>query len=724
MKSPTITIVSELPVDQQPELKGKVEKKSGKRVGYNYIIIKSYKESQKNDVVKCLYIKSLTNFGFCVIKEGSYGDTKDKHGRDIIDRLKWQQQLHQQLHGKIRMPKLLSHFEERGNYYLVIEHIKGKALQKVCAENRKELRQSIIKGGKLGMRFLDYLIQIAGILETLHAEQIVHRDATPNNYMILPNGKVILIDMELSYSLAQQYPSPAFQLGTYGYMSKQQEATLTPTPSEDTFALGAIMFQIWSGISPGKLVNEPVDTLIKKIDFFIPDRQMADLVTQCLLPEDDRRPNATQIRQTLQRCKTDFKYKIARPITSPEKLLREEIMSTVQDTILTLSTPLFADEYKGWFFDDMKPPPQEDKHRLRKKWYASYNRGVSGVIYMLAQAKRVGLDVTATIPFVEKGLDLINHKYITRSKNAATGLHFGSDGIAVALAAAFRERLIDPSAEYLNWIDLLLQKPNKDNDITNGIAGQGVANLACGTFLSRNPMLERLSGYAEKLVSQQHPDGCWINGYLRGKYLRKRKKKVTRGYAEGMAGIIYFLLEYGHRNNHQPSISAAKRGLQWLIKKSKSRNNTVRWLSSRGQELNDGLSDGLSGIALTFIKAYQFTGEAIYRQYAINTLRGIPEKITDGNIGQRGGLAGLGEAYVEAYLILKDETWLQRAGWIAQVIMYLKKQHPTHGPYWLVEQERHPTASFMTGNSGVMHFLLRYCNPKKINFPLMIHSDS
>src|SRR5690242_18097136 len=104
----------------ETESKGKVEKKAGKRVGFNYIIVKSYKESQKNDVVKCLYIKSLTDFGFCVIKEGSYGDTKDKNGRDIIDRLKWQKQLHEELQDKIPMPRLLGHFEEGGNYYLII----------------------------------------------------------------------------------------------------------------------------------------------------------------------------------------------------------------------------------------------------------------------------------------------------------------------------------------------------------------------------------------------------------------------------------------------------------------------------------------------------------------------------------------------------------------------------------------------------------------------------
>ncbi|WP_350340011.1 protein kinase domain-containing protein [Paraflavitalea speifideaquila] len=141
---------------------------------------------------------------------GSYGDTKDNEGRDIIDRLKWQKELHEQLEDKVRIPRLLGHFEEGGNYYLVIEHIRGKALQKVCSENRTVLREAIITGNKLGKQLLSYLIQITDILSVLHGQKIVHRDATPNNYMVTPGGRVALIDMEMCYALDTQFPTPHF----------------------------------------------------------------------------------------------------------------------------------------------------------------------------------------------------------------------------------------------------------------------------------------------------------------------------------------------------------------------------------------------------------------------------------------------------------------------------------------------------------------------------------
>lgn len=718
MKIATATTITH--ITEEGAVKGKVIKKAGKRVGYNYIIVKSYKESQKNDVVKCLYIKSLTDFGFCVIKEGSYGDTKDKHGRDIIDRLKWQKELHKLLQDKVRMPRLLGSFTERGNYYLVIEHIKGKALQKVAAENKKELRQSLIQGGKLGRRFLNYLIQICGILENLHEQHIVHRDATPNNYMITPGGKVALIDMEMCYSLSSQFPSPAFALGTYGYMSKQQEAIEIPTPAEDIFALGAIILQLWSGVSPGKITNEPYEALITKIPFFIPDQKVSDIVLQCLHPEPDKRPDAGTIKQVLIQYKTNLKKKIQRPQNIPKLFSREEIVATIQQTIETLTTPLFADPEKGWFADDMKEKAEADKHKLIKTYYASFNRGDSGVIYMLSQAIKAGLDISQAMPFVEIGLQRIREKYIERLEEKNPGLHFGCDGIAATLATAIKAGLIEPTQTYFDWIERLLEKENQYLNIINGTAGQGLANLIARDFISPQIVIDRLQRQTQNIIEKQEKEGNWVHGHYKQKFTNRKTPKTNKGFTEGMVGYIYFFLEHAHIFHNSETLAAAEKGLQWLMKMAFVKNGIIQWKTSKDKEYKFWWADGTAGIALAFIKAFQITGNPVYKEYASGTLKGIPDNIVDSNIGQANGLSGLGEVYIEAWRILNEEQWLHRTGWIAQTIMHLQKQNSKYGPYWLVENDRQPVANFMAGNSGVMHFLLRYCFPEQINFPISI----
>lgn len=716
MKVETIKTVSQSEVEET-KATGKAIKKAGKRIGYNYIIIKSLKESQKNDVIKCLYIKSLTNFGFCVIKEGTFGDSKDKYGRDIKDRLIWQQQLHAELQDKVRLPRLLGHFEENGNYYLVIERIKGTPLYKACREKNGELREGLIAGTRTGLTFINYLIQIVDILNTLHKHHVVHRDATSNNFIIMPNGKVAVIDMELSYSLHQQAPAPPFQLGTYGYMSPEQLKTETPTIKEDVFSAGAVLLQVWTGISPLKLTDAPFESLHEKIHFFIPDKEIADIVVQCLHPDAAKRPALSPVYDGLMKYKDDLRNKKQRHVTSPILFTKDQIKLTIQHAINTISSPLMADEEKGWFSEDLNADPILDKTKINKAWYTSFSKGAVGVIYLLNEAQQLGFDVNVSIPHIQTALKLIETKYIQRIELASPSLHFGAPGIAATLASAIRDGLIEPQTHYFDWINSLLGRNNQNLDFTHGITGQGIAYCLCHDFLLPDAMMEKLRKYVDILLQKQQKDGSWIYKEVKG------KQKKRHGFANGISGIIYFLLEYGHRYQDHKSKAAAKAGLHWLITKATYQGDKMQWRTDKNKELMHWWSEGTSGIALAFIKAYACsdnpTDKQRYKLFATGALLNSPKQVVDNNLSQLQGLSGLGEIYLEAYKIFKEPEWLERADWIAQAIMHLKRKHSQHGPYWLVQGERQPTANFMTGNSGVIHFLLRYCFPEQISMPLL-----
>lgn len=709
-----ITEVDTMNVSTDDGINGKAEKKAGKRIGYNYIIIKSLKESQKNDVVKCLYIKSLTNFGFCVIKEGTYGDSKDKQGRDIKDRLIWQQQLHKALQDKVRLPRLLGHFEENGNYYLVIERIKGKPLYKAVRESNGELREGLISGTKTGLKFVDYLLQIVNLLDALHQNGVVHRDATANNFIITPNGKVTVIDMELSYSLQQQSPTPPFTLGTHGYMSPEQLKTATPTIKEDIFSAGAVLLHLWTGISPSKLTNEPIKDLFEKVHFFIPDKAVADIAVQCLHPDPVKRPTLKTVYNLLTQYKNDLLVRKQRPASKKVVYTKEQIIEIVQQSINTLSSPLLADAEKGWFSEDMHVEPNRDKNKINKAWYTSFNRGATGVMYLLNKARRTGFDVSDAAPHIEKAFSLIQTKYIDRIDQASPSLHFGAPGIAASLGLAIKDGLIEPQTYYFDWVNQLLQRENHEFGFTHGIAGQGMAHWLCQDFLLPDALMGRLQQYVDYLVLHQQKDGSW-NLTVDSKTGKVQKRQ---GFAIGSAGIIYFLLEYAQRYNDTHALQAAERALQWLMKKAVRKGDTIQWLTHKNKELTHWWREGTSGITLAFIKAYSYLGQPIFKRYATGALFNHSPQVLDNNLSQFEGLSGLGEIYLEASRILGDAHWQERADWIVQVIMHLKKTHAKHGPYWLVQHERQPVADFMIGNSGIIHFLLRYCYPNEIGFPL------
>lgn len=693
-------------------VKKKADKKSGKRIGYNYIVLKSLKESQKNDVVKCLYIKSLIKFGICVIKEGTYGDSKDREGRDIKDKLMWQKQLHEQLQDKIRIPRLLGSFEENGNYYLVIERIRGKSLYEICRKRHKESREGLITGNKIGMMFLGYMIQFIKLLDTLHREQIVHRDVSSNNFIITPAGRVTLIDFELSYSLDVNFPSPPFQLGTRGFMSPQQETEQPPSIKDDIFSVGAILLQMWTGISPSKLTKASTDALLRKAYFFIPDQLFAEIVFQCLHADPDKRPSLEQVYQVIETYKSDLLKKKNRLRSKPIFYQQEEILDTVQQAMGTFASPLLTDPEKGWFSENTNIPSLPDRNKINKEWYASFSKGAAGVLYMLSMAKRSGINVSVTSIPIQRAMEIIEARYINRSNTIYPSLHFGSSGVAACISLSLQEKLIEAEPRYIDWINKLIAVENNTFDFINGIAGQGMAHWVCQPYLDEKQMHIRLATYVNMLLEKQEKNGSWSN--------ETNKKHPTKGFARGVAGITYFLMEYAFQYQEREPMLAAKRGIDWLAQTAVHRKDSIQWLSSTKKEIPPRWNEGAPGIALSFMKAYDLFGEPAYKKYAISALNNNPVEIISDNLDQECGLCGLGEIYLEANRVFGEGIWAERANWIVQAVMNMKKENKKHGPYWLVGNEGQPISDFMKGNSGVLHFLLRYAYPEKLSFPMSL----
>lgn len=691
-------------------LLGKAEKKSGKRIGFNYVIIKSLKESKKNDVVKCLYIKGITKFGLCVIKEGSSGDSKDKEGRDIIDRLIWQKHLHQVLQSKIRIPKLIDSFEENGNFYLVIQYIKGKSLYSILRRYHSILRTCQTGQKNIEKRIIHYLIQITSLLELLHKNNYVHRDVTPANFMITPYNKVYIIDMELSYCLDDTL-SPPFQLGTQGYMSPQQNTQLHPSVKDDIFSLGAIILQALSGIHPQKIINGNQTSLVQRISFLTGTNQINELLLRCLSVVPKERPTTAEIKQALIKHKRSL-GKNKRMTITPLYDMRD-IRNVIHDSIITLSTPLYTDDLRGWFSEDLNLDEEAIKNRINKAWYASFRIGAAGILYLLSQAKKIGINTDCCQTAIKNGLNLIQEKYIKRTNAIKPGLFNGAAGIALSLTASVKCNLIDLNENLIDWIKILLDIDNNILNLESGLAGQGHAYIFCKDFLEADTAKYQTRQFAGKIIDGQLADGSWTKG-------GEKNEKKSCTLEKGAAGILNFLLDYMNFTGDQDALRSIQRGLKWLIKKSIRKDKFIIWPSSFNKKLDYGLLNGNAGIALTFLKAYKLIGDPTYKAIAKSALTYYAPHITHDNLSLDSGISGLGEVYLEAFSILQEDEWLERADWIAQLLIHLKKEHSNYGPYWIAEKEKEPVANLMRGTSGIIHFLLRYAYMGKgISFPLL-----
>jgi lantibiotic modifying enzyme len=197
---------------------------------------------------------------------------------------------------------------------------------------------------------------------------------------------------------------------------------------------------------------------------------------------------------------------------------------------------------------------------------------------------------------------------------------------------------------------------------------------------------------------------------------------VLTGFAHGTSGIAYFLAVVADRFGNHAAGRAAERAADWLIAQGEPdvELGGHRWPYSRDQrECWQWWCHGAPGIALSFLKLYETTGDLRYADQARAALAYSPITVHS-NLGQCHGLSGRGEIYLEAARVLGDPEYRQRAEAICETLMGLMHLNDGQCPTWLVEFEWRPVADLMTGCGGVVHFLANLHGPSgTTGFPLL-----
>jgi serine/threonine protein kinase len=214
------------------------------------------------------------------------------------DRLLWQKEVITKLQAYICTPGYIDYFEARGSSYLVLDYAEGESLGHHV--------RSILSGtewGKISIenkeRILGWFLEAVSLIETIHHHQIIHRDITDSNFILLGNGRLCIIDFELSYSLTDQRPDPPFLLGTFGYASPEQLQYFHPDEKDDIYSLGALLAFVLSGCSPHEFLDTTLPVVDKKLTRLTGSKLLTDLACKCLRPSRKDRPTLANIRETI-----------------------------------------------------------------------------------------------------------------------------------------------------------------------------------------------------------------------------------------------------------------------------------------------------------------------------------------------------------------------------------------------------------------------------------------
>jgi WD40 repeat protein/tRNA A-37 threonylcarbamoyl transferase component Bud32 len=154
-----------------------------------------------------------------------------------------------------QIPRLLAHFEEDKEFYLVQEFIEGK-----------DLGHELVRGQKFPEEWVTALLEdILHVLEYVHQQGVIHRDIKPRNLIRrVEDNKIVLIDFGAVKQISTQIISAQSQgdttatiaVGTPGYMPNEQQGG-KPRFSSDIYAVGMIAIQALTGLSPQELQDDP-----------------------------------------------------------------------------------------------------------------------------------------------------------------------------------------------------------------------------------------------------------------------------------------------------------------------------------------------------------------------------------------------------------------------------------------------------------------------------------
>jgi serine/threonine protein kinase len=201
-----------------------------------------------------------------------------------------------------QIPRLLAHFEENQEFYLVEEFVNGHTLA-------NEIQPGVPWSEA---KVIEFLLEVLPVLEFIHSQNVIHRDIKPDNIIRRDrDGRLALIDFgavrQVQADLTASNPALAATIvGTFGYMPTEQ-AYGHPRLNSDLYALGIICIQAITGLMLSQLqINHQTG------EFHWPESVRISGLTSVLSImvrnlSKDRYPNATEALKAVKNLQTQLR---------------------------------------------------------------------------------------------------------------------------------------------------------------------------------------------------------------------------------------------------------------------------------------------------------------------------------------------------------------------------------------------------------------------------------
>ena len=188
-------------------------------------------------------------------------------------------------------------FEANDTLYLAMEFVQGETLE-----------ARLQSGKRLGMKEARSLLKdVLGVLEEVHAANLLHRDITPANIILQPGGAELIdfgsgiyFEKNRTMNISQRLLTPAYApLELYG-------SNVRLSPAADLYSLAATVYEAVSGLRPPSALERANGAKLKSLSALRPDisASFASAIDAALSVRVDARPQSVAAFRALLEQKT------------------------------------------------------------------------------------------------------------------------------------------------------------------------------------------------------------------------------------------------------------------------------------------------------------------------------------------------------------------------------------------------------------------------------------
>lgn len=649
------------------------------------------------------------------------------------------------------VPPLVEVFEQQGSVFLATGSVPGTTLRRAVAD-RLAREGAACPDARTAASLVWQLVELVA---TAHGLDVTLHDFGPNNVMVTPDGRLLLIDLEMAAREGERWILGA----TPGYTAPElrdldQVAPALP-PSADLYALGATILHALSAADPLFAPDQPeggarpdeerlaalVELLARDLP---PVARFAPLICGLMRDEAADRWDLERARDFVRALGAQGAGDDPAPDSASATASRTPDLASDHPSRTAVAASDHPSRTPVAAPDPRTPDPATVRDRLLRDGIAhllvtmrpddperlwssdsfgetcdpvALQHGSAGGVAVLARALRHADELGIDAEPLRDGLRTAARWTADRQRDlpgSLPGLHFGRAGTAWALLDAAQAlddaELAHQAAE--SALALPVRWPNPD--VCHGAAGSGLTQLRFWRATGDPRFLDRVGEAAAGLLKagRHTPEGLFwpvpedFDSALAGAW--------HYGFAHGVAGVGTFLLLAADATGEDAFRTAAAEAGATLAAAARSGAAGTLWPVDRARHLSDSPElarhwcSGSSGAGTFLVRLWQAGGgtDPALRELVEGAARAVLAGRATDSPATCHGLSGNAEFLLDAAELTGDQG--HRAG--AELLVEQLAAHAVLRDGRLLvpdENRRTVLAEYATGLAGSLSMLLR-----------------